>query len=78
MNVAVRHCSDNILECVRDYSHGPEYITDTPVAEEQVHWLVEGPLLKYQHHQADVGHHDKDVDGEEENEGRDGGNGADL
>ena len=47
----------------------PKDIVDAHVADEQIHGLLEALAPKDQHHQADVGHYDEDVDEEEEDEG---------
>lgn len=57
---------------------GPQNVINTHVAEEQIHGLLEAPAPEDQSHQAEVGHHDKDVNQEEEDEGRDEGLGCDL
>ena len=75
---ALRHGDKHVTQDPRDDGGGPEHIVNTHVAEQQVHGLVQARLHADQNHQADVGHHDEDVDEEDEDEGRDGGLRRDL
>lgn len=68
----------NVSQQARNDGRGPEHIVNTHVTEEQIHRLTEAPLHSDQGYQANVGHHDEEVDEEEEGKGRNGGLGGDL
>lgn len=78
MNVAVCAWDENVTQQARDDGRGTKNIINTHVAEEQIHGLVEAPLHGDQDNQANVCHHDEDVNEEEEDEGRSGGLGGDF
>ncbi len=78
MDVPLCDWSKNITEQAGNDGCGPKNIINTHVAKQQIHGLMEAPLHGDQDYQADVRHHDENVDEEQEDKGRNGRLGGDL